>query len=331
MHLEDSFGRRFSYLRLSVTDACNFKCAYCLPDGYDGAQRACAGGLEPLSVAEIGRLTAALAELGITKVRLTGGEPTLRRDLEEIIRAIRNAGVSKIALTTNGYRLKEILPALQKAGLSTLNVSVDSLNPQTFQTITGQNRLNDVLQGIELAYELGFSSVKVNVVLLKGLNDQEIPRYEEWAKSKAVRIRFIELMRTQDNEALFRERHLPISALRAQLEAQGWRAPINASGADHGPAIEFEKPGYAGSLGLIAPYSENFCAGCNRLRVSSTGALRLCLFGEGEHSLRDLLASDAKKEQLQKALVELLMEKKASHRLLEGRYGATKNLASIGG
>jgi cyclic pyranopterin phosphate synthase len=326
--LVDSYHRRFVYLRLSVTDRCNFRCSYCLPNGY----------IKPieknhpaeLSVTEIQNLVRGFVELGVRKVRLTGGEPTVRRDLLEIAQAVaRTPGIEKVGITTNGTRLKELARPLRQAGVTALNVSVDSLNRETFKQITGMDRLESILDGLEHALTLGFESVKINAVLLDGWNETELSTFMEWIRNRPVSVRFIELMETGHNIEFFRRRHISAGKIQFELLKSGW-SPRKRGGAE-GPAIVYEHPHYQGTLGLIAPYSEDFCVSCNRLRVSSVGALRLCLFGSGDASLRDLLQSELQTPELVARIRALVAQKPEAHLLKEGNYGNTWNLSSIGG
>ncbi|MCM2324346.1 MAG: GTP 3',8-cyclase MoaA [Oligoflexia bacterium] len=324
--LTDPQGRRFHYLRLSITDACNFRCSYCLPEGY--LKRADAP--EPLSHPEIANLIAGFAEAGFWKVRLTGGEPTVRRDLLQIIEtAARTPGVREVALTTNGSRLRSLAGDFRRAGLTSLNVSVDSLDPERFTEISGQPRLAEVLEGIDAAFEAGIPSIKVNAVLLKGLNELELDRFIAWTRDTPISIRFIELMRTNRNAEYFETYSLSAGEIQLRLARAGWVARPKTEG--DGPAIEYTRPGHLGRIGVIAPYSRDFCASCNRLRVSSQGGLRLCLFGEKDFSLRSLLRSPEQKDELLATLQELIGRKPDSHLLHQGIYGSTRNLADIGG
>lgn len=327
MHeLADSHGRRFQYLRLSVTPACNFRCVYCLPNGY---QRP-AGAQAPLSVSEIRNLVSGFAAMGFWKVRLTGGEPTLRRDIVEIAHEVSSIpGIRNVALSTNGYRLAQLAAPLRAAGVNALNVSVDSLDAERFQKITGQDRLHDVLKGIDTAFSSGFSAVKVNAVLMKDLNDRDLDAYLDWVRRAPISVRFIELMRTGDNRNLFERHHLSAGTIQLKLLASGWTMRRRSEG--DGPAVEFEHPDYVGRIGLIAPYSPDFCQSCNRLRVSSQGGLRLCLFGEKDHSLRHLLRFENQREGLIAAVRGLIGEKAATHYLHDGKYGNTQDFAAIGG
>lgn len=323
--LADGFGRRFPYLRLSLTEACNFSCSYCLPDGYqaDGRPRF-------LDVDEIGRLVRAFATLGMHKIRLTGGEPSLRRDLDQIIERVAGTpGIRKVAITTNGTLLPRRLPGWHRAGLTALNVSMDSLRRERFHAITGHDRLPEILEGLELAQAIGLPSVKLNAVLLRGLNDDELPAWMEFLRERPLSVRFIELMRTGDNADYFQRHHLSASTVVEQLLAAGWR--LRPRAADAGPAREYTHPAHRGSIGVIAPYSQDFCQGCNRLRVTARGDLRLCLFGEFGVPLRPLLQHDDDRDALLARITTQLGLKAAGHGLHQGRTGLTPNLASIGG
>ena len=322
--LMDRFARRFTYLRLSLTENCNFRCDYCLPDGPD-----CTSRQAELSVPEIRRLVTAFAALGTRKVRLTGGEPCLRKDLLEVIQTVKAVpGIEEVAITTNGYRLQRDLPAWREAGVDAINVSVDSLDPSTFHLITGQNRLPAILDGIDQAIALGIPKVKVNSVLLKGYNGGALPDFLEYIRNRKVSLRFIELMRTNDNVPYYQRHHISGQSIKDQLLVEGWQQCIKANTA--GPAQEFWHPDYQGKLGLIMPYSRDFCDDCNRLRVSSLGQLFLCLFTENHQDLRHYLQSDDTAP-LQAALQQFVLSKKATHGLHAQESGATRHLAMIGG
>lgn len=323
--LRDTFGRSFPYLRLSITDVCNFRCSYCLPDGYQ-----CSKKPDFLHPSEIKRIVNAFAEMGTTKIRITGGEPTVRKDFTEIAHLISShPAITQTAFTTNGYRLKDNAQKWCDAGLTNINVSVDSLDKKCFYEITGHDRLNDVRAGIDAAIDSGFEQVKINAVLLKGINDHELKDYLAWAKSTPISIRFIELMQTGDNLEYFQKYHLPADTISNQLLASGWTKKLRAPEA--GPAQVYTHPDYKGSIGLIAPYSKDFCAGCNRLRITSSGDLRLCLFGNQGISLRHLLQEDEQKPLLKQLISDQLAYKCSSHFLALGETGITPHLASVGG
>ncbi|WP_318469441.1 GTP 3',8-cyclase MoaA [Photobacterium leiognathi] len=325
--LEDSFHRKFYYLRLSVTDVCNFKCTYCLPDGYHPTEKK-----KPsfLSLDEIYRVASAFAECGTNKIRITGGEPSLRRDFTDIIKTVADIpGINKVATTTNGYRMAKHVHEWREAGLTNINVSVDSLDPKMFYQITGENMFHQVMEGIDAAFNAGFEQVKINTVLLKDLNSQELPKFLEWIKTRPIQMRFIELMQTGEMDSLFQNHHQSGVSIRNHLIANGWL--LKVKGSNDGPAQVFCHPDYMGEIGLIMPYEKNFCQSCNRLRVSAKGKLHLCLFGEQGVDLRDLLARDDQKNELIARIQAGLNEKAVSHFLDEGKTGMTPNLASIGG
>lgn len=323
--LVDGFGRTFPYLRLSLTEACNYRCSYCLPDGYQADGRPAFLALE-----EIQRLVRGFAAVGMRKIRLTGGEPSLRKDLPSIIAAVSaTPGVQKIAITTNGCLLPRHVRLWREAGLTALNVSLDSLQPARFAAITGHDRFDEVSEGIEIAQTLGFDAVKLNAVLLRGLNDDELPAWMDYLRNRDVSVRFIELMRTGDNQAYFERHHYRAEALEQQLLDAGWAQQTRA--ADAGPAREFAHPDHRGRIGIIAPYSKDFCAGCNRLRVTARGDLRLCLFGDFGIPLRPLLQSDDDHDALVARIATQLGLKAAGHGLHQGNTGITPHLASIGG
>lgn len=323
--LIDPQQRRFRYLRLSITDTCNFRCSYCLPNG------SCIDpDLErPLNLKEIIHLVTGFTELGVEKIRITGGEPTLRRDVIDIISTIAQIpGIREVALSTNGFRLSRLAKRLKEAGCGAVNVSLDSLDPAKFLAVTAQNNHADVMAGIEASLTEGMR-VKVNAVLMKDINSQELPRFLDYVKDRPVAVRFIELMRTGDNADLFAKHHVRADDLISELEDLGFTPEVRT--ALGGPATEYSHPEYAGKIGFITPYAKNFCAQCNRLRVSCRGELKLCLFGDGQESLRHLLQDPWQKDELQETILDRLTTKKASHFLDQGKFGNTKQLASIGG
>lgn len=324
--LGDSHGRRFEYLRLSLTDVCNFRCTYCLPEGY----RKQAGMPQNLTVDEMRRLVTAFARLGLWKVRLTGGEPSLRPELLDVARAVSAVpGVRQLAMTTNGYRLKARAADYAAAGISALNISVDSLDPARFAAITGHDRLGEVLAGIAAARRAGIETVKLNAVLMRGINADELDPFIAFVREHDLALRFIEVMRTNDNTAFFERHHLPGADIATRLEAAGWQRQPRAAGA--GPAVDYGDPAGRGRIGIIAPYSRDFCTSCNRLRVSARGKLHLCLFGEHGIDLRDLLQDDGQLDLLTARITALTRTKAPAHRLHQGDSGATPHLASIGG
>ena len=324
--LVDAFQRAYYYLRLSITDQCNFRCNYCLPNGYQPE----ANKPSFLTLSEIVRVAEAFAAMGTEKIRLTGGEPTLRKDFITIAENVANvSGIRQLALTTNGYRMAKDVDAWQRAGITSINVSVDSLDPKMFHQITGINKFDEVMRGIERAFEIGYKKVKVNSVLMKNLNDHEFNQFLAWVKNRPIQMRFIGLMQTGEMDSFFHHHHLSGEILVKKLLEQGWQ--LQQKAITDGPAKVFKHPDYMGEIGLIMPYENNFCASCNRLRVSAKGKLHLCLFGEEGIELRDLLRSDDQQSILQARIFSALQGKREHHYLHQGDTGIRQHLASIGG
>ena len=323
--LQDNQGRKFPYLRLSVTDLCNFRCNYCLPDGcYESNHK------ESLRVDEIRRLTLAFSRLGVEKVRITGGEPTLRKDFNDIVRVIKDTpSIKKVAMTTNGYKMDKQVVSWLESGIDAINLSIDSLSPRAFQLITGHDRLHEIMAGIRKAFDHGLSSIKTNAVLLKGLNDSELSLFLDWIRDQPIIMRFIELMQTGDNGVFFDKHHVSGTVIKSELIKRGWVRVARSQ--DAGPAQEYYHPDYQGRIGLIMPYSKDFCADCNRLRVTSLGQLQLCLFSESGVNLRDLLQCDSQQSELISRITESLKLKEDTHFLDQGVTGGTSNLAQLGG
>ena len=327
--LKDSFGRKFPYIRLSISDVCNFKCGYCLPDGYKIDK---SDNRTFLNIEEIRRLAKALSELGVSKIRLTGGEPTVRKDFFEIVKIIKeNSGIKKIVITTNGYRLDKISNDIKNSGLDGINISIDSLNPNIFKKITGHDRLEEILKGIKNLQKLNFKNIKINAVLLKGINDSERD-FNDWAefvKNNEIDFRYIELMQTGDNLDYFNKYHVPAKKFTDYLNDNNW--VIQTFGKDAGPSKNYLNPKFRGKFGVIAPYSKDFCKSCNRLRITAKGDLRLCLFGNTGINIRHLMQNDSQIDELKNLILKQLNFKKESHYLEIGETGLTKNLSTTGG
>lgn len=324
--LIDRFQRQYVYLRLSITDVCNFRCNYCLPNGYQPPEHK----QTFLKPDEIQRLVRTFANLGTEKVRLTGGEPTLRKDFLTIAHTIaQTPGIKQLALTTNGYRLEKDVAEWKSAGITGLNVSVDSLDPRQFHLITGENKLASILNGIDRAFEVGYRKVKINAVLMKQYTAKGLDDFLRWIKDRPIQMRFIELMQTGEMDNFFTQQHLSGQTILTRLQQEGWQ--LQAKALSDGPAKILAHPDYQGEIGLIMPYEKNFCASCNRLRVSALGKLHLCLFGEEGVNIRDLLQSDEQQLQLEARLKSALQGKREHHYLHQGDSGVRNNLASIGG
>ena len=327
--LKDSFGRKFPYIRLSITDVCNFKCGYCLPNGYQKDKN---DNIKFLSSEEIEKLAKGLSELGVSKIRLTGGEPTVRKDFFDIVKILKNkSGIKKTVITTNGYRLDQIAEKLVDSGIDGINISLDSLNRKTFKNITGHDRLPEILKGIEKLQKLNFKNIKLNAVLLKGINSttKDFNEWSNFIKSNEITFRYIELMQTGDGIEYFKKYHISSKIFTDYLNENNWI--FQTHGKDSGPSRNYINPDYKGKFGLIAPYSKDFCKSCNRLRITARGDLRLCLFGSTGINIRHLIQRDDQLDELKDLILKQLQFKKESHYLELGETGLTKNLSQTGG
>lgn len=327
LNLVDNFHRQLSYLRLSITDFCNFRCDYCLPDGYTAN-----AGKRPdneLSVSEIDILIQAFAKLGTTKVRLTGGEPSIRQDLPRIIElAKQTQGIQTVAVSSNGYRLAKHLSDWQTAGLNQLNISIDSFEPTIFKQITGFDILPTLLQDIDTLLATTDIKLKLNGILMADTAFDNLQSVLSFVKNRPVTYRFIEFMQTSDNKALFFAQHSSGQRIKDFLLENGWQSQRRAS--DAGPAIEYRHADYVGGIGLIEPYAPQFCDSCNRLRVSSQGKVHLCLFDNGSYDVRAFLAN-GDVDGLVHALQSLMPIKPEHHLLKQNDSGIMANLSMIGG
>ncbi len=321
--LIDNYNRFFYYLRLSITDACNFNCKYCLPDFRKFDKKSY------LTLSEIKNLIAAFSDLGIVKVRLTGGEPTIRNDFLDIGRCISDfSTIKSLVFTTNGYKLYKIAHDVRNAGFSGVNISLDSLDKKKFVFMTGKNYFDEVVKGIFLCLELGLK-VKLNIVLSDFFSFLDFENFYSLIKYKRLDVRFIDQMETLD---IKRNNSICLSStyLSAFLLRNGWLKNLNKS-ISAGPAMVFNNPDFLGSIGFIMPYSNYFCDDCNRLRISSCGDLFLCLFGDVGYSIRGFLDSASKKNDLINFLLEKIKIKSKSHFLYDNKFGSIKTLSSIGG
>jgi cyclic pyranopterin phosphate synthase len=309
--LADGQGRRIAYLRLSLTDRCNFRCSYCAP-----ARPDCAG--EPLGRAALARLVGIFAGLGIRRVRLTGGEPTLRPDLLEIVRDVRaTPGVEEVALTTNGHLLGALAGPLLAAGVSRLNVSLDTLDPAKLRRLSGRAAaLDRIVTGIDAALRAGFDAVKLNVVVVRGANEDELGELTRFAWRRGATPRFIELMPFGAGEPV------AIAEVKALLAAQGIALEPDAT-RGWGPAMHMRGASEAGGerlaglVGFIGAMTENFCDGCNRVRVGADGSMRACLGGRERVPLAELLAAGASDAEIAGRVRAALLEKRDRHHMRE--------------
>jgi GTP 3',8-cyclase len=323
--MQDSFGRTIDYLRISVTEACNFRCVYCAPNGYAAPQ------ISPLTVEEIERVTRAAVALGVTKIRLTGGEPLLRRDIVEIVRAVASVeGVRDLALTTNGFMLARLANDLASAGLNRVNISLDTLRRERFAQITGVDAFDEVWAGIHAAEQAKLAPVKINVVALRGINDDEFADFARLTLAHPWHVRFIELMPVGANDAardLFNRHFISADELIACLpELARSDAPRG-----NGPARTYCLPGAETTIGFITPASEHFCNACNRIRVTAQGAVCACLFGNREMDLRQTLCENVNESALQELLARAIDSKPEQHPLGDDFALRVKAMSEIGG
>jgi cyclic pyranopterin phosphate synthase len=326
--LVDAFGRRLTYLRVSVTDRCNLRCVYCLPE----EARFPFGDKDFLDPGELELLVGTLVRLGIRRVRLTGGEPLVRRDILEIVRRVRALpGLEDLALSTNGTELARLAPALREAGVNRVNVSVDTLDGERFHTITRRGDLERVWQGVEAALAAGFDPVKLNSVLLADHRPEDIDRLVDLTLDRPLHVRFIELMPTAANAALYPEQFRSCDWARDRILARFASLEPAVPENRTGPARAFRIPGARGVVGFITPLSHTFCHDCNRLRLTARGELRLCLFADRVFPLRHLLDAPDPEAALEAEILRLLAEKPAEHHLARGDYGNLASFMQIGG
>jgi cyclic pyranopterin phosphate synthase len=323
----DSFRRNINYLRISVTDRCNLRCIYCMPpEGVPQMSHS-----EILSYEEIRTIVQAGAELGINKIRLTGGEPLVRADFPQLVKMLSETkGIEDLSLTTNGILLKKLALELRQAGLSRVNVSLDTLKADRFRYITRLGELKDVLEGIEAAKQAGLSPVKINTVVMRGTNDDEILDFARMTYREGWHVRFIELMPFK-GVAEF----IPSIELRQHISLLG-KLELRESMTGNGPALYYGLVGAKGTIGFISPLSDlSFCSHCNRVRLTPDGKLRPCLLGEDEIDLKmplRNLRNNASTEQLKQLILKAIASKPQHHHLNEtnDRPGRRK-MSQIGG
>lgn len=324
----DNHGRRIEYLRVSITDRCNLRCVYCMPDGgLDMLEHA-----DILSYEEILRIVGLAARMGITKVRLTGGEPLIRRNVCDLVQRIKAVpGIRSVGLTTNGVRLVDMARPLWEAGLRRINISLDTLNSLKFQKITKRDYFQEVFQGIATAEEEGFAPIKINVVAIRGINDDEIPRFAQWSMEKPYAIRFIEYMPMGHQWERHRSRFLPASKIRRLLETLGRLHPVESSPLD-GPSQRFKFESARGEIGLISGLSNHFCHACNRLRLTSDGKLRPCLLSEHEVDVKTPLRQGCSDDVISSLMREAIAMKPKRHGLeLSDHERRLRHMSRIGG
>jgi len=343
--LTDSFGRTLRDLRISITDRCNFRCLYCLPETEAAADFYRRGGKDDpkpiqhqwkprshfLSYEEIERVARVAVGQGITKLRLTGGEPLLRRDVPVLVGKLAKLPINDLALTTNGFQFAKNAEALRAAGLRRVSFSLDSLDHNNFKKLTGRDGLESVLAAIRQARELGFAPVKVNAVIIRHLNDHEIEALAEFARAEKLSFRFIEFMPLDSGRAWQTGHVVPGREILERLRA---RFDLEPADREHSSATSkrWHFADNPAEIGLITPVSEPFCGNCNRLRLTADGKIRTCLFSLHEHDLKPLLRGDASDDDLAVWLAGVVLKKEERHHIGETDFEQpNRTMSSIGG
>ena len=324
VEISDTFHRHIDYLRISVTDRCNLRCIYCMPsEGVKNMPHS-----EVLRYEEILTVAQAAAAIGINKLRLTGGEPLVRLGLTDLIKMLSKIkGIDDIALTTNGTLLKQYASELKEAGLKRVNISLDSLKKDRYEYITRKGRLDDAIEGIAFAKEIGLDPVKINMVVIRGINDDEVTDFARLSIEKGWHIRFIEPMPFIDNMTF---PFLPISEILERLKILGHLEPFLSS-EGNGPAKYFKFAGSTGTIGFISPLSECFCSSCNRLRLTVDGMLRPCLMSDHELDLKPVLRNGGTLNDIKLSLLQAVEAKPERHKLVEGQSQKGRAMCQLGG
>lgn len=323
----DRYQRRIDYLRLSITDRCNLRCVYCMPEG--GVPHIDHNDI--LRYEEILRLVRISSNIGISKVRITGGEPLVRKDAVYLCKQITSLpGIESVSITTNGFLLEQYAKALYAAGIRRINVSLDTLDSDRFHKITRCNVFDRVWSGIQLAHRTGFHPIKINVVVMRGVNDEEIEELASLTYKYPFHVRFIEFMPFRGEE--YDNRFLSCDEVRERLRAMDRLIPVNSSHSN-GPAEHFQFPEALGKIGMISPVSHHFCATCNRLRITADGRLRTCLFAAEEIDLKEPLRRGASDLELTRILRDAISKKPEKHDLDRGitRKCISRPMSAIGG
>jgi len=327
MSLQDQFGRQITDLRISVTDRCNFRCFYCRsadPENYQQHEQI-------LSWRELERLGKVFHALGIRKVRITGGEPLLREGVENFIARMSELGFRDLSMTTNGRLLSERCQGLLKAGLKRINISLDSLDAVRFEKITRTKAFASVLAGIAAAQESPLAPVKVNAVLVRGFNDDEVEAFAAFARERGVIMRFIEFMPLDADRHWSREVVVPAAEIYSRIHARWPLLQIPHEASETARKYRFAD-GAPGEIGLIAPVTQPFCGHCSRIRLTADGKLRTCLFSREDHDLRGLLRENASDEDLASYVRSVVREKEKGHRINEpGFVPPSRTMVFIGG
>jgi GTP 3',8-cyclase len=329
--LKDSYKRPIRDLRVSLTDRCNFRCFYCLPHG----EPPVAPKEQMLSYEEIEYLCDIFVELGIEKIRLTGGEPMMRRDIEQIIfklSQLKVRGLRDLALTTNGYFLPHRAHSLKEAGLDRITISLDSLRRDVFKQMTGVDVLDRVMEGIEAARAAGLQPIKINAVVVRGHNEDEVADFAAFAREHDVKMRFIEFMPLDSGHDWAREDVVSGREIRRRIEERFPLEPLQvARGSETSARFRF-RDGAPGEIGIIAPVTEPFCGACSRIRLTADGQIRTCLFSTVEHSLRDVLRDGASRQEIIDFIESVIMKKEPRHYINDpGFVTPSRTMSFIGG
>lgn len=331
MLLRDSYNRPIRDLRVSLTDRCNFRCFYCLPHG----EPPIAPKEKMLSYEEIEYVCDIFVSLGIEKIRLTGGEPMLRRDIETIIRKLtrlKTAGLQDLALTTNGYYLPERAQSLKDAGLDRVTISLDSLKRDVFKRMTGVDVLDKVLAGIAAAKSANLEPIKINAVIVRGHNEDEVADFAAFAREYDVKMRFIEFMPLDSGHEWAREDVVSGKEIRERISERFPLVRVEvARGSDTSSRYRFAD-GAPGEIGIIAPVTEPFCGACSRIRLTADGQIRTCLFSTVEHSLRDVVRSGASRNEIVEYIESVILKKEPRHFINDpGFVTPSRTMSFIGG
>ncbi len=326
--LHDKFGRRMTDLRISITDRCNFRCIYCIPqEGVKWQSRA-----EILTYEEILRLARLFAVLGITKIRVTGGEPLVRRDAEQLIHELSKIqGIEDLALTTNAYFLPDKLEGLVAAGLKRINISVDTLSPRKFALMTGRNVFARVMEAIDLAVRSPLQPVKLNVVVIRGVNEDEVLDFVELARENRCCVRFIEFMPLEGESSWKRDKVVTGSEIRSMIEAVHPLIPCERSNPSE-TAVRYRFADSDAEVGFVNSVSEPFCQACSRLRMTADGKIRTCLFSLHDHDVKQLLRGGADDETLVAAIRAIVDQKEERHHINDLDFQRpARTMSCIGG
>lgn len=325
---KDGHRRKIDYMRISITDRCNLRCTYCMPE--EGMPLISHD--DVMCFEEIGLLVRAAVSIGFRKVRLTGGEPLVRRGMVDLVKILRGIdGLEDLSMTTNGVLLRKLARELKDAGIGRINISLDTLKRDRFREITRRDLFDDVITGIDEALAVGMAPVKLNVVLIKGVNDDEVIDFVEMTRDRPLSVRFIEFMPTSRTSEWARDKIIPAGTIVSEIEKVYPLTPVHDRlGA--GPSVDYRAADFRGTIGLITPVTNHFCGGCNRIRVTSEGKIRSCLFSDEESDILPLLREGKDETEIGKFILESLMKKPHGHDIDDIRFrSCQRSMSKIGG